>query len=90
MEIKDNTDFIKAHPDLAERFDGDFDWMNNYTNYDNGRITERWERDKNGKLVNVTAREKAKEEVRRAQEELHKLNGQLLKGGPKHAKADSV
>lgn len=81
MGTRDTTTFAKAHPELAERFNGDLDWVNNYTDYKDGKITERWERNKTGELVDVTKREKAKEELARAQEELAKLNGKLLTGG---------
>ena len=70
---KDNTLFIEAHPDLAkvmiDRF-GDLDWLNKYSDVRNGRITEYWERNKEGTLVDVTAREKAREELELAKEEL--------------------
>ena len=77
---KDNRAFIETHPDLAKRFNNDLDWLNVYTDYENGKITQRWERNKEGVLVDVTAREKAKEELANAQEELAKLNGTLLSG----------
>lgn len=78
---KDNTAFIAAHPEIVERFGEDLDWLNVYTDYDGGKIKERWERNSSGVLVNVTAIEKAKEELMLAQEELCKLNGTLLAGG---------
>ena len=81
MGTRDTTAFAKAHPELAERFNGDLDWVNNYTDYKDGKVTERWERNKKGELVDVTKREKAKDELARAQEELAKLNGKLLTGG---------
>lgn len=77
---KDNKLFIETHPELAKRFNNDFDWLNRYTDYKDGEITERWERNKEGVLVDVTAREKAKEELASAQEALAKLNGTLLSG----------
>lgn len=73
---KDNTLFIKAHPNLAkimiDRY-GDLDWLNKYSDEKNGRITEYWERNKDGVLVDVTAREKAREELERAKEEYEAL-----------------
>lgn len=72
---KDNTLFKEAHPELVERFEGKegLDWVNSYTDYKDGRINERWERNKEGVLVDVTAREKAREELARATEELEKI-----------------
>lgn len=39
----------------------------------NGDIIETWERDKNGVMVNVTARDKYRKELIEAQEELARL-----------------
>lgn len=77
MATKDNTAFAQAHPELVERY-GDLDWLNKYTDYKDGKINERWERDANGVLVDVTAREKAYEELEDAQEELERLRRKEL------------
>lgn len=71
---KDNTLFIQAHPEIAKRYEQEgLDWLNVYTDYENTRIKERWERNKDGVLVDVSERERAREELARATEELEKL-----------------
>lgn len=66
--------FADAHPVIAERYAQEgLEWLKVYTDYDNGRIKERWERNSEGVLVDVTKREKAREELARAKEELEKL-----------------
>lgn len=73
---KDNTLFIEAHPELARELIatyGNIDWVNKYSDVKNGRITEYWERNKQGVLVDVTAREKAREELELAKEEYELL-----------------
>lgn len=77
----DNSLFIAAHPELAEevaRKHGGLDWIKKYTNEEGGRITEYWERNSDGVLVDVTERELAREELEKAKEELEKLR---LQGG---------
>lgn len=64
-----NTKFINAHPELANevsRKHGGLDWINKYTNEVNGKITEAWERNDKGELVNVTERRAAERELERA------------------------
>ena len=71
---KDNALFIQAHPEIAKRYEKEgLDWLNVYTDYENTRIKERWERNKDGVLVDVSERERAREELARATEELEKL-----------------
>lgn len=66
--------FADAHPKIAERYATEgLEWLKVYTDYDGGKIKEKWERNKDGVLVDVTAREKAREELMRAQEELENL-----------------
>lgn len=66
--------FVDAHPEIAERFaDEGLGWLKVYTDYDGGKLKEKWERNKDGILVDVTAREKAREELIRAKEELEKM-----------------
>lgn len=79
----DNSAFIAAHPELAndmtDRY-GDLDWIKRYTDVgDNGRINRAWERDVNGNLVDVTEREKAREELELAKEALERLRLQEAK-----------
>lgn len=66
--------FADAHPKIAERYaiEG-LEWLKVYTDYDGGKLKEKWVRNKDGILVDVTAREKAREELMRAQEELENL-----------------
>ena len=91
MATKDNTAFLQAHPELAERFrEEGLDWLNKYTDYKNGKVNEQWERDANGTLVDVTAREKAYgkiygvdnqtayQEIEDAKEELERLHRKEL------------
>ena len=71
-----NEAFIAAHPNLAAVVaakHGGLDWIKKYTDEKNGRLVEAWERNSEGELVNVTEREKAREELNRAREELDKL-----------------
>jgi hypothetical protein len=75
--------FVAAHPKIAERFKNDLGWLNVYTDYKDGKVNERWERNAEGFLVDVTKREKLKEDIANAREELAKLNGTLLTGGRK-------
>ena len=79
--IANEAEFMEKHPKIAEDFNYDLTWLKVYTDYKDGKINERWERNKQGVLVDVTEREKAKDELMKAQEELHKLNGTLLTGG---------
>ena len=66
--------FADAHPKIAERYAQEgLEWLNVYTDYEGRGIKERWERNKDGVLVDVTAREKAREELIRAQEELEDI-----------------
>lgn len=79
----DNSAFINAHPELAkdmiDRY-GDLDWIKRYTDVSfTGRINRAWERDANGNLVDVTEREKAREELELAKEALEKLRLQEAK-----------
>lgn len=79
----DNSAFIYAHPELAkdmiDRY-GDLDWIKRYTDVGaNGRINRAWERDANGNLVDVTEREKAREELELAKEALEKVRLQEAK-----------
>ena len=66
--------FADAHPAIADRYaiEG-LEWLNVYSDYDEGKLVEKWERDKDGYLVDVTRREKAREEIARIQEELEEL-----------------
>lgn len=66
--------FADAHPKIAERYATEgLEWLKVYTDYDNGKIKEKWERNTNGVLVDVTAREKAREELMHAKEELEAM-----------------
>ena len=66
--------FADAHPKIAERFaDEGLEWLKVYTDYDGGKLKEKWERNKDGILIDVTAREKAREELIRAKEEVEKM-----------------
>lgn len=68
-----NTNFINAHPELAKemsRKHGGLDWVNKYTNEVNGRITECWERNDKGELVDVTERRALERELERALDKL--------------------
>lgn len=65
--------FVAAHPEIAERFDNDLDWLKVYTDYKDGKINERWERNSEGVLVDVTEREKLKEEIANARKNLLNL-----------------
>lgn len=66
--------FADAHPKIAERYaiEG-LEWLKVYTDYDGGKLKEKWVRNSNGVLVDVTEREKAREELMRAQEELENI-----------------
>lgn len=76
MAIKDNTAFIEAHPLIAERFRKEgLDWLNDYTDYKDGKINEKWVRNEQGVLVDETAKYKAYEELEAAQEALAALGG---------------
>ena len=69
----DNTKFINAHPELAKdiiRKHGGLDWVNKYSNEINGRITECWERNNKGELVDVT-------EVRALEREIERLRAKI-------------
>ncbi len=72
----DNNAFIQANPELAklmtDRY-GDIDWVNKYTDVKDGKIAQAWERNKDGVLVDVTERERAREELEAAKEALEKL-----------------
>ena len=75
--MMNNSAFIEAHPELAERFlnkEG-LDWIKKYTDYKDGKINECWERNAEGELVDVTAKYKAYEELEEAQEALAIING---------------
>lgn len=81
MITENERAFAEAHPDIAERYaEEGLDWLNVYTNYNNTKIDERWERNKDGVLVNVTEREMAREELVRATEAL-----EAIKKGEQHA-----
>ena len=61
-----NANFINAHPELAAEVShkhGGLDWINKYTNEVNGKVTEAWERDDKGELVNVTEKKAAEREL---------------------------
>lgn len=66
--------FADAHPAIAQRYETEgLEWLNVYSDYDEGKLVEKWERNKDGYLVDVTGREKAREEIARIQEELEEL-----------------
>lgn len=72
---KDNTAFIGAHPELAARFrEEGLDWLNDYTDYDGSKIREKWIRDENGTLVDVSEKYRLRQELEEAQEELNRIN----------------
>ena len=77
-----NKNFINAHPELAKevsRKHGGLDWINKYTNEVNGKITEAWERNDKGELVNVTERRAAERELERALAKLKRyMTGQEI------------
>lgn len=59
--------FWKKHPDVYKS-------VTRFTDTDQkGNIIEAWERDENGVMVDVTARERARQELIRAQEACDKL-----------------
>lgn len=59
--------FWKKHPDVYKS-------VTRFTDTDQkGNIIEAWERDANGVMVDVTAREQARQELIRAQEACDKL-----------------
>jgi hypothetical protein len=81
MITENERAFADAHPEIATRYaDEGLAWLNVYTNYNNAKIDERWERNKDGVLVNVTEREMAREELVRATEAL-----EAIKKGERHA-----
>ena len=72
----DNSLFIAAHPDLAEavsRKHGGLDWIKKYTHEKGGKVVEQWERNKDGVLVNVTERERLRNELARIRDEIERL-----------------
>lgn len=72
--------FEETHPEhmlTIKRTWGSINGLKSYTNYKGSKIMERWERDKDGNLVDVTARERAKQELEEAKKALNKL----LEGG---------
>lgn len=75
-------DFIKKHPDLKETIETNKPCkLKTYTKLnESNRIIEKWERDANDELVDVTAQaikkqkiELAKEEARNSRLELYRL-----------------
>lgn len=66
--------FADAHPAIADRYaiEG-LEWLKTYSDYNEGKLVEKWERNKDGHLVDVTGREMAREEIARIQEELEEL-----------------
>ena len=71
-----NTKFINAHPELARdvsRKHGGLDWVNKYTNEVNGKITEAWERNDKGELVDVTEKRKLEREKDKVLKQLRRL-----------------
>jgi hypothetical protein len=68
--------FEETHPEhmpTVNRTWGSIDGLQSYTHYKGSKIVERWERDKDGNLVDVTARERAKQELEEAKKALNKL-----------------
>ena len=73
----ENKTFEQAHPEHMEAINktwGSIDGLKLYQNFQGSKITEQWERDKDGNLVDVTARVKAQQELEEAKKELAKLN----------------
>ena len=71
-----NDKFIAAHPALAEHLithHGGLDWVKKYSDEKDGKLTEMWERNKDGELVDVTARELARIELENAKEAYERL-----------------
>lgn len=62
-----NGPFFKKHPDVIP----------NVTRFEStdcaGKLIESWERDKNGRMVNTTKRDKLYAELIEAQEQINKL-----------------
>lgn len=75
-----NTKFIEAHPEIAEwlitKHNG-VDPIKKYSHEEDGKVVEMWERNSQGELVNVTARELARRELEAAKEEYEKLRAEI-------------
>lgn len=64
---------LAKHPDLRQLGDS-LNTLETYRSLDsNGKIAEYWEK-KNGHFVDVTEREKLKEQIAAEQEEIERLN----------------
>ena len=77
MATVNNKDFIEKNPELAKHLIdkyGDVDWVKKYTDVKDGKIVKAWERNKQGVLVDVTARERAKQELAAAYEAYNKFD----------------
>ena len=75
--------FARANPSLADdmiRMHGGLEWIKSYVDESEGHITQAWERNSEGYLVDVTARERAREELMRAKEALEalRMKGELV------------
>ena len=68
--------FVANHPELKSsiKFLGGISKLKKYSNTDCGKLTEQWERNSNGEFIDVTAREKAREELANAMEALERIN----------------
>lgn len=65
--------FEEAHPELMDTVNrelGDISKLKKYQNFKGDKITEQWERDKDGNLVNVTERVLAEQELVEAERAL--------------------
>lgn len=76
--------FEDVHPELMPTIIktwGSIDGLKKYSDWDCGELKEMWERNADGVLVDVTARELARQELERAKEAMEMLRLNMAKEG---------